>query len=98
VVAPLRCRLPSVTRQLSNNGQPCGESKSSGRFIARFFGFVDPLEYKVGDFLTVVGSLSGKHLALNGEYAYSFPVVTVSAAYLWPPKKETPDYYGYPPP
>lgn len=87
-----------VSRQLSSNGQPRGDSKSSGRFIARFCGFVDPLEYKVGDFLTVAGSLSGKHLALIGEYAYSFPVVTVSAAYLWPPKKETPDYYDYPPP
>ncbi|WP_415227634.1 Slp family lipoprotein [Psychromonas sp.] len=85
-----------VSRKLSSNGQPSSGSKSSGRFIARFSGFVDPLEYKVGALLTVAGSLTGEHVALIGEYLYSFPVVTVSAVYLWPPKQETVVYHDHP--
>jgi len=93
-----RTWIEIVSLKLSKNGQPLDDSKSSGRFIASFPGFIDPIVYEVGAFLTVVGSIEGQSVGLIGEYAYAFPVVLVSASYLWPAKDEAlryPSHWGY---
>lgn len=87
-----------VSRELKKNGQPLSDSKSSGRFIASFSGFIDPLVYKVGASVTVTGSIIGGSVGMIGEYAYTFPIVLVSGSHLWPQKAETVYHEYYPSP
>lgn len=87
-----------VSQELQTNGQPLRESSSSGRFIASFTGFIDPLVYSNGRLLTVIGTIAGESTRPIGEYAYSFPIVTVTSSYLWPIESEAPLYLDYPPP
>ena len=86
-----------VSRQLRESGQPKEAGGSSGRFIAIFQGFFDPVVYKKGMLLTVLGSIKGQTKRPIGEHEYIFPIVSVAASYLWPEQTEV-DYYDYPPP
>jgi outer membrane lipoprotein len=95
-----------VGRALRDDEEPITDSVSEGRFVASFSGFVDPLVYKSGRPLTVVGSIESNTVRAIGEYDYRFPVVAVRDSYLWaePDKTKfiyvpTPryDYYYYHP-
>jgi outer membrane lipoprotein len=48
-----------VGRALKDNEKPIIDGQSEGRFIASFDGFIDPLVYKSGRPLTVVGDIEG---------------------------------------
>lgn len=85
-----------VSRPLRRSGQPRESGGSSGRFIAVFEGFFDPVVYQKGLQLTVLGSITGQTKRSIGEHDYSFPMVSVTASYLWPEAPD-PDYYNYPP-
>lgn len=90
-------RIEIVSRTLWSNGQPKSDGKSTGRFIASFKGFADPAVYKVGQSLTVVGTIEGQVTRSIGDYKYSFPLVSVTGSYLWPVVQDvTPYYYPYP--
>ncbi|WP_303906046.1 Slp family lipoprotein [Thiohalomonas denitrificans] len=85
-----------VARDLTDAGKPKEEDRSSGRFIARIDGFVDPAVYTQGRRLTVTGEIVGSRVEPVGEYEYRFPVVEVEASYLWPRETESvrrPYYY-----
>lgn len=86
-----------VARALKNNEKPVVDGPSEGRFIASFTGFIDPLVYKVGRPLTVVGSIEGSTVRAIGEYDYRFPVVSVRDSHLWAEPDKTPVYYPPPP-
>ena len=86
-----------VGRALKNNEKPDTDSPSEGRFIASFNGFIDPLVYKAGRPLTVVGSIEGSTVRAIGEYDYQFPIVTVRDSYLWAEPVKTRVYYAPPP-
>jgi outer membrane lipoprotein len=49
-----------VGQELKKNGKPLEEGHSSGRFIANFEGFADPVVYSTGHLLTVVGTIEGQ--------------------------------------
>ena len=72
-----------VGRALRDDEKPITDSVSEGRFVASFSGFVDPLVYKSGRPLTVVGSIESSTVRAIGEYDYRFPVITVRDSYLW---------------
>ena len=86
-----------VARALKDNEKPVVDGASDGRFIASFSGFIDPLVYKPGRPLTVVGSIEGSTVRAIGEYDYSFPIVTVRDSHLWAEPSKTPVYYAPPP-
>ena len=86
-----------VGRALRDNEKPISDSASDGRFIASFSGFVDPLVYKVGRPLTVVGSIEGSATRAIGEYDYQFPIVAVRDSHLWSEPAKTQIYYPPPP-
>jgi len=90
--------IEMVSRELKKNGQPRIDSGSSGRFIASFPGFVDPVIYGAGQLLTVVGTIKGETTRPIGEYAYLFPLVAVSTFYLWPEEDDSVRHEYYPPP
>ena len=84
-----------VERPLNGEGRPTDGDRSSGRFLARIGGFVDPAVYESGREITVVGTLADAVTRKIGEYAYRFPVVDVAHHYLWPqrPVAAYPRYY-----
>lgn len=94
---PSQTSIELVSHALKKSGEPMAESGSSGRFIAVLPGFVDPVIYSSGRLLTVVGTLGELTTRPIGDYNYTFPVVAVTAAHLWPVVEEiTPA--DYPPP
>lgn len=84
-----------ISQPLWDNGEPQAKGDSSGRFIASFSGFVDPMIYSNGRLLTVVGAITDVTTRPIGEYNYSFPMVAVTASHLWPIEVEvspSPDF------
>ncbi len=89
-----------VRYPLRDNGRPNTAGLSDGRFIASFAGFVDPVVYKTGRPLTVLGVVDGKVRRAIGEYDYVFAIVRVEGAHLWQvePNYRAPVYDPFPPP
>jgi len=83
-----------VARPLKNNDKPVVDGASEGRLVASFDGFVDPLVYKSGRPLTVVGSIEGSIVRAIGEYDYRFPVVGVRDSHLWAEPEQNRTYYS----
>ena len=86
-----------VARDLKNNEKPVSDSASDGRFVARFSGFIDPLVYKGGRPLSVVGEVVGSLSRPIGEYDYRFTIVDVRDSHLWAKPDKTRVYYPPPP-
>lgn len=78
-----------VDRELRRNGQPLESDNSSGRFIARVPGFLDPAIYEKGRQITIAGTLDKPTISAIGEFSYLFPVVVVDSYQLWEPTPET---------
>lgn len=95
---PSQTWVEVVSHELQKNGEPLPESGSSGRFIASFAGFIDPMVYGTGRLLTIVGTVDDLTTRPIGEYNYTFPVVTVTTSHLWPVEVEEPPRLDYPPP
>lgn len=82
-----------VARELRSNGRPRSGDQSEGRFQARIDGFLDPEIYEKGRSLTVVGTIEGDLPGEIGDYPYRYPVINVSAYYLWNPLPAPRPYY-----
>lgn len=86
-----------VARRLGFSGRPKDGDRSSGRFLARFEGFVEPATFKAGREITVSGRLEAPQTRLVGAYPYLYPVVGVEVSQLWQPlPKYPPSYRRYP--
>lgn len=94
---PSQTWVEIISRELKKNGKPQQEGQSSGRFIASFQGFVDPVDFELGRQVTVLGAIEGKTTRLIGEHEYSFPVVSVTGFHLWPLEPEYIEYDSMPP-
>jgi len=81
-----------VSRPLQGNGRPEEELDSSGRFLARYTGFLDPMIFTKGRLITVTGKVEGEEQRPIGKFVYSFPVVAIGSYYLWPPLPPAPRY------
>jgi outer membrane lipoprotein len=64
--------------------RPQLERATEGRFIAVLPGFVEPLDYPAGRFVTLRGRLVGIREGRIGERDYVYPLVGVQAAHVWP--------------
>lgn len=94
-----RTWIEIVRQDLGSNGRPIGSGRSDGRFIASFDRFLDPVVYKIGRPLTVVGRIEAGITRAIGEYDYQFPIVAVEGSFLWEkrvPAAQPPPwpYYG----
>ncbi len=72
--------------------KPADADQSSGRFLVRFPGFLDPAIYATGRKLTVVGQVDGKVVRPLKEVNYTYPLLTAKEHYLWKPE----DVYSTP--
>ena len=88
--------LTIVAFPLSDSGEPLVSDKSTGRFIAKFDEFLEPIIFSPDRVITVTGKLLKTETLDVGEYAYEYPVVQVEHHYIWP-VKEAPAHVDYPP-
>ena len=71
---------------LNRRQRPLTGQEPQGRFIARFNGFVEPLDLPIGRSLTVLGTLGEPVTGKVGEASYRYPEVLVIQSHLWPPQ------------
>ncbi|MES9968793.1 MAG: Slp family lipoprotein [Candidatus Thiodiazotropha sp.] len=90
-------RIEILSRQLNDEGEPKGDSRSIGRFIARIEGYLEPEEYPKNREITVTGRIVEVVEKAVGDYPYPYPVVDVEAYYLWPEEKVYAHPYYYDP-
>jgi outer membrane lipoprotein len=83
-----------VGRELNEQGKPERVERSSGRFIARIQGFIDPEVYSRGRLFTVTGTVAEVTTRTIGDYPYRYPVVNVEQYHLW--ERERPVTYARP--
>lgn len=63
--------------------KPILGSAAQGRFIAVMPGYVEPLSYPAGGWVTLQGRIKGVRSAYVGKAPYVFPLVDVRAAHVW---------------
>lgn len=85
-----------VAKPLSSSARPRDLDASGGRFLAIIPDFIDPVVYKKGREITVVGNLSDMIDGKIGEMKYVFPVVRVTGHHLWKKRAEVKEvhYWG----
>lgn len=88
--------LEVIGKPLEKNARPDIDSKSSGRFLVRVPGFLEPKEFAENREITVVGTVSGAETRLIGEFEYTYPMVQAESYHLWEERVE-PKYYYYDP-
>lgn len=81
---------------LDYSGLPEETHYSGGRFIVVTTKFLDPLVYKSGRKVTVVGEVKGTKTRMIDEVSYTYPVVAEVEIRLME-KYESDRYYYYPP-
>ena len=72
---------------LNRRQRPLTGNEPQGRFVARYKGFVEPLDLPVGRSLTVLGTLGEPVAGKVGEASYIYPEVIVTQAHLWRPQE-----------
>jgi outer membrane lipoprotein len=69
---------------------------SGGRFLATTSRFLDPIVYKTGRKVTVVGQVQGKKTQPIDQVEYTYPVISIREIHVW--SKSELDQPQYPPP
>ncbi|MGV3002405.1 Slp family lipoprotein [Vibrio sp. E150_018] len=82
-------RIEIVNLPISSNGKPSLESDPKGRFVAYVDGFLEPVNYKPGRLITVVGQSTEPEKGKVGEYSYTFPTLKANGQRLWTIEKST---------
>jgi len=69
--------LEVVQLELFNNGVPDESSRSGGRFLALSSELIDPLLYRPGNFVTLIGEVRGKQIQKLESVDYPYPLIAV---------------------
>ncbi|WP_455209929.1 Slp family lipoprotein [Kaarinaea lacus] len=88
--------LEVIGKPLDKSARPVMDSKSSGRFLVRVSGFLEPTEFAANREITVVGKVSDSETRPIGEFEYTYPIVQAESYHLWEERVE-PKYYYYDP-
>ena len=75
--------LEIVYFSLNSSSRPKQEDKTLGRFKVYYKGLLDPIIYKQGRSITVLGQISLSEDGVIGEHQYQYPVLNASAIHLW---------------
>lgn len=75
--------LEIVNFPLTANLRPKKGDNTLGRFRLYFNGLLDPIIYKQGRSITVVGTVSALESGKIGEHEYQFPVLKDASVHLW---------------
>mgnify|MGYP000900013871 FL=1 len=87
--------LKVMQTELDFQKRPRNVDKSSGRFMVRYEGFLDPYIYSKGREITIAGVFIGKEEQNIGEILYAYPVLEAQEIRLWE-ERQDPQYWGPP--
>jgi outer membrane lipoprotein len=87
--------LKVMRTELDYEKRPMNRDRSTGRFIVRAGGFLDPAIYREGREITAVGEVAGKEALPIGGIMYTYPVILAKEIRLWEKQIGVP--YDYPP-
>jgi outer membrane lipoprotein len=80
--------LEIVHFQLKSSTRPQQKDQTLGRFKIYQEGFLDPIIFKEGRSVTVLGIIGTKEKGKIGEHEYAYPVLKASYVHLWKEIKE----------
>ncbi|MEA5112648.1 MAG: Slp/YeaY family lipoprotein [Geobacteraceae bacterium] len=87
-------KLLVVQSALDSFGVPGdADASSEGRFMAVSRNFLDPMIFKPGRKVTVVGQVEGQEVLPLGDIKYVYPVLQIREIYLVPKAEPRPAYY-----
>lgn len=69
--------------ELLNNGVPDESSPSGGRFLAISSELIDPVIYRPGNFVTIIGEVKGKKIQKLESVDYPYPLISVKELRLF---------------
>ena len=75
--------LDILSYPLDSYGNPQESYTATGRFFVELPSALDQSSYRVGRFVTVVGSIEREMLVQAGVAGYRFPVLGQAGIYLW---------------
>jgi outer membrane lipoprotein len=81
---PHDTEIEILARRLGGGDVPEGGDGSTGRFLVRTAGFLDPAIYTRGRRLTVLGTVAGTEERAVGDVTYAYPVIRAERLKLWP--------------
>lgn len=93
--APKESRIEVVQLPLESNDMPEDTHRSDGRFLAVSDRFLDPLIYKEGKKVTIVGDVRGAVQKRLDQMEYRYPVIGIREIHLW--RAEDYERQAYPP-
>jgi len=76
-------QLEIVQFELSSRGYPEDTFISYGRFLALNSSYMDPLVYRRGMLITLVGEIKGKKTMRLDDIDYTYPVLTMREWHIW---------------
>lgn len=86
--------IEAVQFRLDSDSMPDESYGSQGRFLAQADGFLDPLIYKTGRLVTIVGEVKGHTSRPLDRVDYDYPVVAIREIHIWSARER--GYYPYP--
>lgn len=79
-----RTELEIVSLPLDRADRPRLEAEPGVRFVAVQAGFLEPMQYAPGRYVTLLGSVEGIEQRSVGEFLYDHPVMVTERLHLWP--------------
>lgn len=83
---PTGAELEVVQLPLGSDDRPNEKGRSEGRFLALAPGFLDPLIYKPGRLVTLVGRVAGFTTRPLEGIDYTYPILETKELYVWRPE------------
>lgn len=94
-------QLEVVQLELLSNGVPDESAPSSGRFLVVSGELLDPLIYRPGNLITVIGEIKGQQIQKLDGSDYRYPLISAKELRMFPasdPAAAVPGHpYQYPP-
>ncbi|MEM7054829.1 MAG: Slp family lipoprotein [Pseudomonadota bacterium] len=82
--------LEIVARPLDGADRPKRQAEGGVRFIIRQAGFLEPLTYAPGRFVTALGTFDGVEMRDVGQFTTDQPVLNSRQIELWPVVEQSP--------
>ena len=82
-------QIELLSYPLSSSNRPLSEQPSSGRFIVKQPGFLEPNSYAQGRWMTVQGQVIGFDDGQVGSSSYRYPLIEAEKLKLWSRPAET---------
>lgn len=91
---PHSTRIEILAYPLDRIGHPEADGMPLGRFFAEVPGYLEPMIYRRGRAVTVVGRVRGVLHGHIGLAPYLFPDVAERALHLWPRQRPAGSHFG----